>query len=219
MDVRVLLTVFSFIIFTSAWAQETIKKTFQNEYPPYKESYYVLKDNPEIKQGAYKRSYRGFSIKGQYDNGKRVGIWEFTGHDGALVQKIDFTNNIVTNVQPGDLGTKYLIKDGDTFREIKPDEVPVFHGGVSWFSYYLWTLLRYPAEARRYDIQGQVFLSVTITKDGRMIDEKVEEGPGYGTNEEALRVIKLIPDDWIPAKMNGEAVEIRVVIPVTFKMG
>jgi len=51
-----------------------------------------------------------------------------------------------------------------------------------------------------------------------MIDEKVEQGPGYGTNEEALRVIQMIEDDWIPAKVNGEAVEIRILIPVTFKL-
>lgn len=216
---RVLLTLLTLLIFTISWGQETKKRTFENESPPYKETYYVLKDNQEIKHGDYKKSYRNFSVKGQFDNGKKVGVWEFTGNDGQVEQKIDFTNNKVTNIKPADLSEGYWIKDGDIYKEIKPDEPPVFIGGKSWFYYYSWTLLRYPADGRRNGIQGKVYISATITKDGRMIDEKVEEGPGYGLNEEALRVFQQIPDEWIPAKINGETVDIRIVIPVTFKLG
>jgi periplasmic protein TonB len=215
---KVLLTLIALLIFITSWGQETKKKTYENESPPYKETYYVLKDNQEVKHGDYRKNYRSFSMKGQYDNGKRVGVWEFTGNDGQLVQKIDFTNNSVTNLQPADLSEKYWVKEGETFKEIKLDEPPIFMGGKSWFNYYAWTLLRYPADARRNGIEGQVFISATITKEGKMIDEKVEEGPGYGTNEEALRIFLLIPDDWIPAKVNGEAVDIRVLIPIKFKL-
>jgi protein TonB len=215
---KVLLTLLTLLTFTISWGQETKKKTYENESPPYKETYYVLKDNQEVKHGDYKKAYRSFSAKGQFDNGKKVGVWEFTGNDGQVEQKIDFTNNKVTNLKPADLSEGYWIKDGENYKEIKPDEPPVFIGGKSWFYYYSWTLLRYPADARRRGVQGKVLISATITKDGKMIDEKVEEGPGYGTNEEALRVIQMIQDDWIPAMVNGEAVEIRILIPVTFKL-
>jgi len=72
---------------------------------------------------------------------------------------------------------------------------------------------------RRNGIQGKIYISATITKEGQMIPEKVEEEPGYGRNEEAVTVFQQIPDDWIPAKLNGETVEISIVIPVTFKLG
>ena len=124
----------------------------------------------------------------------------------------------MTNLIPADLSEGYWIKEGDNYKAIELEEPPIFIGGKSWFYYYSWTLLIYPAEARRRGIQGKVLISATITKDGKMIDEKIEDGPGYGTNEEALRVIQLIPDDWIPAKVNGEVVEIRVLIPFKFKL-
>lgn len=215
---KVLLTLSTILFFTISWGQETRKKTYENEAPPYKETYYVLKDNGEVKHGTYKKSYRGLSVKGQFDNGKKVGVWEFIGNSGEVEQQIDFTNNKVTNLKPAELSEGYWIKEGDNYKAIKPDELPVFIGGKSWFYYYAWTLLRYPADARRRGIQGKVLISATITKEGKMIDEKIEDGPGYGTNEEALRVIQMIPDDWIPAKVNGEDVEIRVLIPFTFKL-
>ena len=56
--------------------------------------------------------------------------------------------------------------------------------------------MRYPSDARRNGIQGKVYVSAVITKTGEMIDEKVEEGLGYGMDEEALRIIKMIPDEY-----------------------
>lgn len=216
---KILLTLLTLLTFTISWGQETKRKKYENESPPYKETYTVLKNNEEIKHGDYEKSHRSLSVKGQYNNGKKVGIWEFIGNDGQLAQKIDFTNNKVTNFKPTDLSEGYWIKTGDTFKEGNPDEPPVFIGGKGWFYYYFVTLLRYPADARRRNVEGKVYISATITKDGQMIDEKVEDGPGYGLSEEALRVFQLIPDDWIPARVNGEAVDIKIVIPVTFKLG
>lgn len=206
------------MVFVSTWGQETKKKKFESQHPPYKETYYVLKDDQEIKHGDYKRSYRGLLMKGRYENDKRVGVWEFWS-DGRLEQKFDFTHHVVTNLKPADLPYKYWIKEGETYKEIKPDQAPVFIGGKRWFYYYFSTLLRYPANARRMGIEGKVFISATITKEGEMINEKVEEGPGYGLNEEALRVFQMIPKDWIPAKVNGENVDIKILIPVSFKLG
>jgi periplasmic protein TonB len=67
--------------------------------------------------------------------------------------------------------------------------------------------------------EGKVLISATITQDGKIIDEEILDGPGNGLREEALRVIQMIPDEWIPGKVNGKTADIRVVIPVTFKLG
>ncbi|HRJ31695.1 MAG TPA: energy transducer TonB [Cyclobacteriaceae bacterium] len=79
--------------------------------------------------------------------------------------------------------------------------------------------LRYPADARRFGTQGKVLISVIITKDGRITDETVEKGLGHGLDEEALRVIQQIPDEWIPGTVNGETTDIKMIIPVTFRLG
>lgn len=49
-----------------------------------------------------------------------------------------------------------------------------------------------------------------------MIDEKVEGEAAYGLGEEALRVIQLLPDEWIPLNVNEKSVDTRIFIPIRF---
>jgi len=200
-----------------SWGQKLKKQVFKNERPSFQEIYHVLKDTPQIKHGDYKKIYRAFVLKGQFNQGVPVGVWEAYAK-GKLEQTIDFSTGKVTQpVERANFG-RFLIKEGQMYKEVQPDEPPVFMGGSSWFYTYFGELMRYPAEARRFGVEGKVYISVTITKDGKLVDEAVESGPGSGLNEEALRVIRLIPNDWIPGKINGEAVDIRVVFPVVFQL-
>ena len=38
--------------------------------------------------------------------------------------------------------------------------------------------------------ERKVLISATITEDGKIVDEKIEDGPGNGLREETLRVIQ-----------------------------
>src|SRR4030095_10006562 len=111
-----------------------------------------------------------------------------------------------------------MICSGQNLIENNTGATPIFLGGNSKLSYYFVKYLRYPAPARRMGTEGIVIVSATVTKDGKMIDEKVELGLENGLSEEALRLLQMLPDDWIPLKINGEPVETRVFIPVKFKL-
>jgi TonB family protein len=200
------------------FGQETKKKTISNDYPPFKETFYVLKSDQVTKHGEYKKTYGGLLVKGQFENNKKTGVWEYYNRSGQLEQKIDFSANKVILSKPVTLISNYSVKDGDSYKEVTPDEVPVFQGGQSGLIYYIWNL-RYPADARRMGTEGKVLISAIITQDGRMINEEILDGPGNGLREEALRVIQMIPDEWIPGKINDKPADIRIVIPVTFKLG
>ena len=52
--------------------------------------------------------------------------------------------------------------------------------------------LKYPAEAAKHRIEGTVRLNYTINYKGEVIDAKVISGLGYGCDEEAIRVVKLL---------------------------
>jgi protein TonB len=78
---------------------------------------------------------------------------------------------------------------------------------------------RYPTAARQAGIKGTLVVSATITKEGKMVNEKVVSGLGHGLDEEALRVARLIPDDWLPLKVHGVAVDARILIPMNLKPG
>jgi protein TonB len=53
-----------------------------------------------------------------------------------------------------------------------------------------------------------VVISFVVDRLGKISDVKAENDPGYGTKEEALRVILKGPD-WVPAEQNGRKVAYR----------
>ncbi|WEK20948.1 MAG: TonB family protein [Candidatus Pedobacter colombiensis] len=94
---------------------------------------------------------------------------------------------------------------------------PTFPGGMDKFYKYLSKSIRYPAMAQENNIQGKVFLSFIIEKNGTLTDIKVERKLGYGTDEEAVRVLSASPK-WIAGVQNGKFVRVKYNIPISFAM-
>ncbi len=95
---------------------------------------------------------------------------------------------------------------------------PGFEGGMEVFYEYLRNNLRYPKIARRRGIQGRVFIQYIVDREGVIDDVKVVKGIGGGCDEEAMRVMQESPL-WIPAKLGGRPVKVKIVIPIVFKLG
>jgi protein TonB len=97
------------------------------------------------------------------------------------------------------------------------DEKPIFPGGDPGLFKYLETQIKYPIRASEAHIEGIVYISFVVDKEGRIKDAKVLHGIGWGCDEEALRVIKSMPV-WKPGKTNGKALSVLFNIPVHFKI-
>jgi len=97
------------------------------------------------------------------------------------------------------------------------EETAVPTGGMSAFYDYVKSSLKYPAQAKRMDIEGKVFVQFVIEKDGSVTDVKAIKGIGAGCDEEAVRVVQNTPK-WKPAKQRGKPVRQRMVLPITFVM-
>lgn len=112
-----------------------------------------------------------------------------------------------------------------TVLEIKEDNTPFttvevqpsFMGGNSEMYKFLGKNLKYPTAAQRANIQGKVFLSFIVEKDGSITDIETMKGIGFGCDEEAMRVVKLMPK-WIAGKQNGRNVRVKFTIPVFFRL-
>ncbi|MDQ8006390.1 MAG: TonB family protein [Pedobacter sp.] len=65
--------------------------------------------------------------------------------------------------------------------------------------------VNYPKAAIENQVQGNVYVSFVIEKDGSLSSAKVERSLGYGTDEEAIRVLKL-SQKWKPGYENGKPV-------------
>lgn len=82
---------------------------------------------------------------------------------------------------------------------------------------FLGSNLRYPSIARENGIEGTVVVQFIIETDGRIADAKVVRDIGAGCGEEALRVVKAMPD-WIPGKQRGREVRVQFNLPVRFQL-
>ncbi len=96
---------------------------------------------------------------------------------------------------------------------MEEDPIPPVGDIQSYFS----NNIVYPEIARKVGIEGTVFVSFWISKDGRVRAPKILKGIGYGCDEEAIRVIKEMPR-WKPGKNGGKPVKVRLNIPVVFKL-
>ncbi|NMN38347.1 M56 family metallopeptidase [Pedobacter sp. SG918] len=95
------------------------------------------------------------------------------------------------------------------------EKQPEFPGGISKFYRYLSSSIKYPKLAQENNVQGKVFLSFVVEKDGSLTDIQITRGLGSGTDEEAIRVLKESPK-WHPGIQNGLAVRVKYNINVNF---
>ena len=98
------------------------------------------------------------------------------------------------------------------------EDQPQPKGGMAAFYEYIGKKLKYPAQARRMGIEGKVFVEFVVDKDGTITNVKAIKGIGAGCDEEAIRVIQSSPK-WNAGKQRGRPVKVRMILPITFKLG
>ena len=111
----------------------------------------------------------------------------------------------------------------DTITPVKKDEPviygevpysqPQFPGGESAMVKFIENNVRYP-EGK--DKEGKVVVSFKVERDGSLSNIKVVRGLGPGFDEEALRVVKMMPK-WNPGRTGDSISVVRYNIPVVFK--
>ena len=95
--------------------------------------------------------------------------------------------------------------------------MPQYTGGESALMKYVSENIKYPEKAKEDGIQGRVFISFVIEKDGSVSNVKVVRGIGGGCDEEAARVIAGMPK-WQPGMQKGKPVRVNYMMPVFFKL-
>ncbi|MBI1307487.1 MAG: TonB family protein [Bacteroidetes bacterium] len=96
-------------------------------------------------------------------------------------------------------------------------EPPEFIGGMDAMAKYIKDNIQYPAEAKSQKIEGTVLVSFVVDESGKVTDVKMIKGINSLLDEEAMRVIKNMPD-WKPGTSNGKAIKVRMSLPVKFKL-
>lgn len=105
----------------------------------------------------------------------------------------------------------------ETFDLAAVQEQPEFPGGEAARQAWFGKNLHYPDMESEAGIQGKVYVSFVVTKDGSVEEVKVLRGVSPGLDKEALRVVNAMPK-WNPGKMGGKPVKVRFNLPVIFKL-
>ncbi len=89
---------------------------------------------------------------------------------------------------------------------------PKFPGDINK---WLYDHMEYPEQAKDANIQGTVFMSFVVERDGSVTAIKVLRGVNNYLDNEAKRVINEMPK-WSPGQQNGHAVRVQYMVPIHF---
>ena len=144
--------------------------------------------------------------------------------DDSGLPNMDDMNKISVNI-PLDIKAEItiekpvdVIEDPETKpAEIIVEEMPLFPGGDTERIKFLAANILYPTQAKENGIQGTVYFQFIVDSKGNITDVKILRGIGGGCDEEAFRVIKMMPQ-WKPGRQNGRTVRVLYNMPVSFKI-
>jgi protein TonB len=98
------------------------------------------------------------------------------------------------------------------------DIMPTFRNGdINKFREWVQKKTKYPMSATANSIQGKVYITFVIDRDGSVINVKVVRGVDPLIDEEALEAVRSSPK-WTPGKYRGEAVRVSYMILVNFEL-
>ncbi len=149
---------------------------------------------------------------------KNVGTVTRQGVEGG-----DFRGDADVEMTDGLDDKKPDVSKEDVNKQVKEEvftfaeEMPSFPGGDGALYGFLAQNIAYPEIAKRAGVEGQVIVTFTVSKTGQISSPRVARGIGGGCDEEALRVVMMMPR-WNPGKQNGQPVNVQVTVPIRFQL-
>jgi periplasmic protein TonB len=115
-----------------------------------------------------------------------------------------------------DLPDEPSIPNEDTiFRVV--EKQPEFPGGLSALYEYLRKSIVYPKMAVESNIQGTVYISFVVEKNGSLSNILVVRSPHNVLSDEAVRVVSSMPS-WSPGKQREKPVRVSFNLPIRFTL-
>jgi len=103
----------------------------------------------------------------------------------------------------------------EIFTEV--EVMPQYPGGYTAMNRFLFNNLKYPASASAGRIEGRVWCSFVVNRDGSLADIRIDRGVHVSLDQEALRVLETMPN-WMPGNIRGVPVRVKVYLPIVFKL-
>jgi len=129
---------------------------------------------------------------------------------------MESTTDLVTEEIYGIEDTKVeVVVEAEIF--VIVEILPEYPGGDEARIRFLQENLVYPKFAREAQLEGKVYIGFVVEPDGRLTNFSVVRSVAPILDEEAMRVVKMMPK-WNPGKQRGRAVRVQFQVPITFTL-
>jgi protein TonB len=95
-------------------------------------------------------------------------------------------------------------------------KIPTFPGGKVAYQNFIKENVKYPEQALVNKVEGLVFVTYTVDNIGEIVDVEITKGIGYGCDEEAERVIRLMKYE--PARNRGVRMKVEMKTRIHFHL-
>ena len=150
------------------------------------------------------------SEKGLYVKNKKDGEWIWYFENGKACAKENYNMDKL-------IDGKFWNESGKEVQFKQKDLSEFYPGGNDSLKSFIARNLNYPLMARETGISGTVYVAFFVNKDGKITDITVKRGIGGGCDEEAIRVIKLMPK-WLPVINHNRIEKTDFFLPIKFTL-
>jgi hypothetical protein len=142
--------------------------------------------------------------KGEIKNGLKNGLWEGHQHDVSYKETYD-NGKLISGISTD----KTFVSYAYTEREVKPTPVK----GMENFYQHVGKNFNIP---NIEGLRGKVYVAFVVEIDGSLTNFKILKDLGYGTGDEAIRVIKNYKA-WRPGEQRGRKVRCTFSLPISIQ--
>ncbi len=144
----------------------------------------------------------------------KTGRWlAYDPSTGKLKAEESYSENqMITN--------KYWISNSEFIKNVfyMADKFAEFEGGDNALMNFISDHARYPKYAYKEHMAGVVVVRLIVLKDGTVTGIDLLKKANKFLDLEALRIVKSIPDTWIPGEIENKKVNMLVTVPITFRI-
>lgn len=160
----------------------------------------------------YSNDFKTIIEEGDVKNGESDGQWT-----GIVIEQ-DSLRFKDTYVNGKLIAGVSIDKKGGTYSYTQKEVNPQFAGGETAFAHFLMKNVRYPDQAKENNIQGKLYITFVVERDGSLTEAKAVRSPSKDLADEGLRVINLSPK-WVPGYLHGKPVRVQYTVPLNFSLG
>jgi TonB family protein len=167
-------------------------------------------------QNTYDQNIAQIFGQNPYENGKLVegyksGMWEYYDYPGELSLKVNYDKGQLAYLIPD--STEYAVMLNGKWVLSRLDKQPRYIGSMVEFHWIIQANIKYPENAKYNTSSATFYVTFEVDSLGKAGNFIAINDPCDGCGNEAIRVLNLIPNLWIPAEKDGQSLNSRFIVP------